>query len=79
MFKHSVIIIFLIVVAAVSADDPLPLTDSTNQGQWIFFEPLSDEFEGSVVDTSKWQPTSWDGRKPIFHNFSIFCSLCSLI
>ncbi len=44
----------------------LPLSDQANAGKWTAFEPLSDEFEGSSLDASKWldhNPT-WFGRMP---------------
>ncbi|MCD6374172.1 MAG: family 16 glycosylhydrolase [Caldisericaceae bacterium] len=46
---------------AILKDEPepkeeiYPLSDSTNTGDWILIEELSDEFEGTELDNSKWQ------------------------
>ncbi|MFC2113442.1 family 16 glycosylhydrolase, partial [Bacteroidota bacterium] len=49
-----------------------PLSDSTNAGGWVLNEVLSDEFEVSRLDTSKWfiqgtdgsYRSGWIGRAP---------------
>ncbi len=46
--------------------DDLPLSDQQNQGDWIKYGPLSDEFHGPELDETKWwdyNPT-WKGRPP---------------
>lgn len=43
-----------------------PLSDQKNAGKWVRYEPMSDEFNGSRLDPSKWydhNPT-WKGRQP---------------
>jgi beta-glucanase (GH16 family) len=48
----------------VTAD--LPLSDQQNEGDWVRYEPLSDEFDEPELDTAKWwdyNPT-WKGRAP---------------
>ena len=34
--------------------DAFPLSDQQNKGQWIKFEPMTDEFEGQELDRGKW-------------------------
>ena len=48
--------------------DAFPLSDQQNKGGWVKFEPLSDEFDGKVLDFRKWTVgmTWWKGRKPAF-------------
>lgn len=44
----------------------LPFTDQKNTGQWVRYEPMSDEFTGSKLDAAKWfdhNPT-WKGGQP---------------
>jgi beta-glucanase (GH16 family) len=43
-----------------------PLSDQGNKGHWVKYAPMSDEFEGTTLDPSKWWPTnpSWRGRQP---------------
>ncbi|MGD8241022.1 MAG: hypothetical protein PVH68_20890, partial [Armatimonadota bacterium] len=46
--------------------DGLPLSDQANEGDWIRYEPLSDEFAAPELDATKWwdyNPT-WKGRPP---------------
>lgn len=52
-------------------DFPLPYSDSTNQGGWVLNEEISDEFEGTALDTNKWFIEGangdyyiWKGRAP---------------
>lgn len=50
--------------------DAAPLSDQENRGGWKRFAPLSDEFEGSSLDRTKWWPRNptWLGRQPaLFH------------
>ncbi len=46
--------------------DRYPLSDQDNEGNWIAYAPLWDEFDSPSLDTDKWHPTnpSWPGRKP---------------
>ena len=46
--------------------DAFPLSDQQNKGQWVKFEPMSDEFEGKELDTKKWTVGMawWKGRQP---------------
>ena len=45
-----------------------PLSDQDNEGNWIKYEPLSDEFAGSELDSNKWWPRNpkWLGRQPAY-------------
>jgi len=46
--------------------DSLPLSDQGNAGDWLRYEPMSDEFAGAVLDPDKWWPRNprWLGRQP---------------
>jgi len=46
--------------------DAFPLSDQENQGGWVKFEPMSDEFEGRELDRNKWHVGMewWKGRQP---------------
>jgi len=46
--------------------DAYPLSDQANQGKWVKFEPMTDEFEGKELDRSKWVVGLewWKGRPP---------------
>ena len=46
--------------------DAYPLSDQQNRGSWVRNEALSDEFEGTTLDSSKWRPEypGWKGRQP---------------
>jgi hypothetical protein len=46
--------------------DAYPLSDQQNKSNWVRNEELSDEFEGTKLDTSKWRPEypGWKGRQP---------------
>jgi hypothetical protein len=48
--------------------DAFPLSDQVNAGNWIKYEPMSDEFEGSRLDPNKWYPRNpdWLGRQPAY-------------
>ena len=48
------------------ATDAYPLSDQDNQGGWVKFEPLSDEFEAQELDLDKWNRGLywWKGRQP---------------
>jgi beta-glucanase (GH16 family) len=43
-----------------------PLSDQSNRGHWKKYELMSDEFDGTALDQSKWYPTNpkWLGRQP---------------
>ena len=59
----------------------LPFSDPENEGGWILNEALSDEFEGTSIDTTKWFVEGqngdyyiWKGRPPsqfVPHNVNI--------
>lgn len=44
----------------------LPLSDQANSGKWQPFSPMTDEFDGSKLDATKWRPfnPNWFGRQP---------------
>lgn len=51
--------------------EPAPASDPTNKGGWILNEEISDEFDGTELDTSKWFIEGqngdyyiWKGRAP---------------
>jgi alpha-L-fucosidase len=46
--------------------DAFPLSDQENRGDWVKYEPMSDEFEGGSLDTNKWVRNMrwWKGRQP---------------
>ena len=46
--------------------DAYPLSDQQNKGNWVKFEPMSDEFEGKELDRKKWAMGvfAWKGRQP---------------
>ncbi|MCZ2080647.1 MAG: family 16 glycosylhydrolase [Bryobacterales bacterium] len=46
--------------------DAFPLSDQGNEGGWIKFESMSDEFEGQDLDLNKWNRGMywWKGRQP---------------
>lgn len=46
--------------------DDYPLSDQQNDGGWVKFEPMSDEFEGDGLDMAKWNLgiAPWRGRQP---------------
>jgi len=46
--------------------DAFPLSDQKNEGHWMKFEPMSDEFKGDGLDLEKWTVGMywWKGRQP---------------
>jgi len=48
--------------------DDLPLSDQGNAGDWVRYEPMSDEFDGAALDADKWWPRNpgWLGRQPAY-------------
>jgi beta-glucanase (GH16 family) len=55
---------------------PLPLSDPQDKGGWMFQRPLSDEFNKSSLDASKWRTNiaGWPGRPPalfVDHNVKV--------
>lgn len=50
--------------------EEFPLSDQENQGNWIKYEAVSDEFNGTELDADKWIPRLywWKGRAPAFFN-----------
>ena len=59
----------------------LPMSDPKNDGGWILNEVLSDEFDGSELDTARWfiegqneEYYIWKGRPPsqfVPHNVNV--------
>jgi len=49
-------------------NDALPLSDQANAGNWTKYEIMSDEFEGTQLDSNKWHPRNpgWLGRQPAY-------------
>lgn len=59
-----------------SRSTSLPLSDPDNQSGWTIYKPLSDEFNNSSLDPSKWKTniTGWPGRPPalfVDHNVTV--------
>ncbi len=54
--------------AVRAVTDYLPLSDQGNRKGWVRYEPMSDEFEGKMLDPDKWWPRNpkWLGRQPAF-------------
>lgn len=52
----------------VSSAQNYPLSDPTNSAGWILNEQMSDEFSGSSLDSTKWEPLDWSGRMPVEHS-----------
>jgi beta-glucanase (GH16 family) len=52
------------------ATDELPLSDQQNHEKWVKFEPMWDEFEGTDLNTNKWNVgmSWWRGRQPAWFN-----------
>ncbi|MDI6447752.1 family 16 glycosylhydrolase [Anaerobaca lacustris] len=48
--------------------DRLPLSDQSNEGDWVSYEPMTDEFDGTALDPNKWWPRNpgWLGRQPAY-------------
>jgi hypothetical protein len=46
--------------------DKFPLSDQENEGGWVKFNPMSDEFEGDGLDLERWNLglAPWRGRQP---------------
>lgn len=57
---------------ALSAQNIYPASDPQNTGKWILRNDMSDEFEGTCLDTEKWLASgtngryhvNWKGRRP---------------
>ena len=49
-------------------NDALPLSDQANAGNWIKYESMSDEFEGTQLDSNKWHPLApgWLGQQAAY-------------
>ncbi len=60
---------FLILTQISLSSAQNPTSDPTNTGGWIPYAPLTDEFNGTSLDTTKWNlgSNSWNGRQPVFH------------
>lgn len=52
----------------VRVSDRLPLSDQSDEGCWLKYEPMTDEFDGAALDSEKWWPRnpSWLGRQPAY-------------
>jgi beta-glucanase (GH16 family) len=48
--------------------DRLPLSDQNDEGHWLAYEPMTDEFDGMALDPAKWWPRNpgWLGRQPAY-------------
>ena len=46
--------------------DACPLSDQENKAGWKLYEPMTDEFEGTALDSAKWwdHNPGWLGRQP---------------
>ncbi len=46
--------------------DAYPLSNQQNKGDWVKFDPMSDEFDGEELDLNKWNRGLywWKGRQP---------------
>ncbi len=47
-----------------------PLSDQQNHGDWVPYAPMTDEFNTTQLDATKWFPTNptWKGRQPAWFN-----------
>ena len=64
-FLKKIFLLLVIVAAAffsANAQQPSPFSDPENTGGWILNEEISDEFEGTQLDTSKWFIEGLDGN-----------------
>lgn len=52
--------------AVKATNDLYPLSDQSNAGGWVLNPALSDEFNGTELDATKWRPMDplWKGRQP---------------
>ncbi|TGV00788.1 family 16 glycosylhydrolase [Flavivirga rizhaonensis] len=55
----------------ITNNEPLPFSDPENTGGWVLNKEISDEFEGTSIDTTKWFVEGqngdyyiWKGRAP---------------
>ncbi len=48
--------------------DRLPLSDQGNEGRWLPYGPMTDEFEDTALDPDRWWPRNpgWLGRQPAY-------------
>ena len=48
--------------------EALPLSEQDSEGRWVPYAAMTDEFEGTVLDSSKWWPRNprWLGRQPAY-------------
>ncbi|BAX78479.1 family 16 glycosylhydrolase [Labilibaculum antarcticum] len=60
--KYSLLLLFLFIMGAVSADPPIP----PKGYRWVLNGTFSDEFNGNKLDSKKWHDTfnGWEGRAP---------------
>lgn len=66
--KANIVSLLLLCATAAHAQ-VYPHTDPGNTSGWILNDSMSDEFDGASIDTAKWEPLSWTGRKPAQHVF----------
>ena len=69
------------VVITKEVTGPMPFSDLQNKGGWVLNEVLSDEFEGTEIDTTRWFVEGlndryyiWKGRAPsqfVPHNVTV--------
>lgn len=47
-------------------NDRYPLSDQANKGGWVRYDPMWDEFTGTILESAKWHSTNpdWKGRQP---------------
>lgn len=56
--------------ALVRKSESLPLSDQANAGNWVKNEAMSDEFNGTSLDRSKWNYNigTWTGPQPCWYS-----------
>lgn len=70
--KYLLIIVgFIFISMNLCAQQPAPFSDPENKGGWVLNEEISDEFNGTELDTNKWFIEGlngdyyiWKGRAP---------------
>ena len=60
-----------IIKEKIATSIPYPFSDPNNEGNWVLNEEISDEFDGTAIDTTKWFVEGqngdyyiWKGRAP---------------
>lgn len=59
----------LAIIPHVADAQNYPLSDPGNTGGWLPYAALTDEFNGAQLDSTKWEPVSWQGRMPVEHKY----------